>query len=709
VTTRDPEPPATPKDPFQKATAAPSGSDDASVWLVSFADDDDRELGPPEIAAALRRGEIRAETIVWREGMADWAAIATVPELARLLASSGETAGLPPVVNEGRTLPAPSPTTMTAAKTGQASLPRPGAPRADKATPAAAGASKDAVAAAPPGAAAEPWKGKTRLGLPKIGGAAGAKAEEQKNLTGPSAPQVEPGAKAAGPSGAEPKKFEFKKAEPKKFEFKKAEPKTGDPGKTDPTPAAAATAPKRSPAAPRVEPSPVAPKVQPAGAAPKVEPSPVAPAVRPAGAAAEDDEEPISIDPESIRPLMPPGVGRAMAMSAGTLSVAKKSPPTAPKPPVPKRGPARAPADGGPDGDGMAIQALAAPLTAASERDDMDFLGVGGSGPAMLAAPTINFSSPLADEPAAGAAHGVFQLPPLDDEPATNRLGGDTTPTVPVSEARATAKSAATDRSVTPPGAAKKRSLVPFVIGGAAAAVAITLALRGPGGDKPESRAEPSTQQEAPRTAEPAAPPAAPAAKEEAPPPAPEPPTSAAPAASALAAPPAAAAAPVEPPKAAGAAPPEAPAKAAPKPEDSTTKVAGSSRTEPGAAAATRSVPASPAPPPEAKAAAAPAPPAAPEPTEVNVGGEFDKAAATAALGAAAAEASGCRKEGDPSGIATVHVTFSNAGRATRATLEGPPFGGTPTGGCITAALRKAKIPPYGGDRVTVTKRVVIN
>jgi hypothetical protein len=92
----------------------------------------------------------------------------------------------------------------------------------------------------------------------------------------------------------------------------------------------------------------------------------------------------------------------------------------------------------------------------------------------------------------------------------------------------------------------------------------------------------------------------------------------------------------------------------------------------------------------------------------VAAGGEFDRDAAAAALSAAASQASSCRKEGDPSGVAVVRVTFSNAGRATRATLEGPPFAGTATGGCIAAAMRSAQVPPYGGDRVTVSKRVVI-
>jgi hypothetical protein len=107
-----------------------------------------------------------------------------------------------------------------------------------------------------------------------------------------------------------------------------------------------------------------------------------------------------------------------------------------------------------------------------------------------------------------------------------------------------------------------------------------------------------------------------------------------------------------------------------------------------------------------AKEAKAEPPP--PPQKEVDVDAEFDKGAASAALGSAAQQASSCRKPGDPTGVATVHVTFSNAGRATRAVVEGPPFAGTATGGCIADILRKAKVPPYGGDRVTVTKRVVI-
>jgi hypothetical protein len=103
--------------------------------------------------------------------------------------------------------------------------------------------------------------------------------------------------------------------------------------------------------------------------------------------------------------------------------------------------------------------------------------------------------------------------------------------------------------------------------------------------------------------------------------------------------------------------------------------------------------------------AARPSP--APPPAS-DAGAAFDRSAAAAALNAAASSAASCRKPGDPSGIAQVSVTFATSGRATNAIVNGPPFAGTPTGGCIAAALRRATVPPFGGDRVTVTKRITI-
>lgn len=93
----------------------------------------------------------------------------------------------------------------------------------------------------------------------------------------------------------------------------------------------------------------------------------------------------------------------------------------------------------------------------------------------------------------------------------------------------------------------------------------------------------------------------------------------------------------------------------------------------------------------------------APSPT-----GAFDSAAAATALGNAAARASSCRQPGDPSGVARVTVTFTNSGSATHAIVDGPPFAGTATGGCIAATMRSATVPAFTGERVTVKKTVVI-
>jgi hypothetical protein len=87
----------------------------------------------------------------------------------------------------------------------------------------------------------------------------------------------------------------------------------------------------------------------------------------------------------------------------------------------------------------------------------------------------------------------------------------------------------------------------------------------------------------------------------------------------------------------------------------------------------------------------------------------FDKSAAVAALSAAGARASACRKPGDPAGHAQVIVTFAPSGRVTTATVNGFPFAGTTTGSCIASTMRQAKVPAFSGSFVTVSKTVVVN
>lgn len=88
--------------------------------------------------------------------------------------------------------------------------------------------------------------------------------------------------------------------------------------------------------------------------------------------------------------------------------------------------------------------------------------------------------------------------------------------------------------------------------------------------------------------------------------------------------------------------------------------------------------------------------------------GPFNADAARTALAGAVAQASSCRKPGDPNGVAVVTITFSPSGRVTSANIGGPPFAGTPTGGCIASTLRRARVPAFEGDMVTVKKTVEI-
>lgn len=88
--------------------------------------------------------------------------------------------------------------------------------------------------------------------------------------------------------------------------------------------------------------------------------------------------------------------------------------------------------------------------------------------------------------------------------------------------------------------------------------------------------------------------------------------------------------------------------------------------------------------------------------------GPFDSAAAQSALTTAAAQASSCRQDGDPTGVARVVVTFAPSGRVTSATISGPPFAGTQTGSCIAKTMRGMTLPAFTGDHMTVSKTVVI-
>lgn len=82
----------------------------------------------------------------------------------------------------------------------------------------------------------------------------------------------------------------------------------------------------------------------------------------------------------------------------------------------------------------------------------------------------------------------------------------------------------------------------------------------------------------------------------------------------------------------------------------------------------------------------------------------FSVSAAQVALTQAATNAAGCKKPDGPTGSGKVQVTFATSGRVTSATVAGPPFAGTPVGGCVAGMFRRAKVPPFAGSTVTVSK-----
>jgi predicted Zn finger-like uncharacterized protein len=82
----------------------------------------------------------------------------------------------------------------------------------------------------------------------------------------------------------------------------------------------------------------------------------------------------------------------------------------------------------------------------------------------------------------------------------------------------------------------------------------------------------------------------------------------------------------------------------------------------------------------------------------------FSVSAAQVALTQAASNAAGCAKADGPTGSGKVQVTFATSGRVTTANVSGPPFGGTSVGGCVAGIFRKARIPAFSGNPVTVSK-----
>jgi hypothetical protein len=92
------------------------------------------------------------------------------------------------------------------------------------------------------------------------------------------------------------------------------------------------------------------------------------------------------------------------------------------------------------------------------------------------------------------------------------------------------------------------------------------------------------------------------------------------------------------------------------------------------------------------------------EPAAAQGTSPFSVSAAQVALTQAASNAGGCGKSGGPTGSGKVQVTFATSGRVTSANVTGGSFAGTSVGGCVAGVFRKARIPAFSGNPVTVSK-----
>jgi hypothetical protein len=62
-----------------------------------------------------------------------------------------------------------------------------------------------------------------------------------------------------------------------------------------------------------------------------------------------------------------------------------------------------------------------------------------------------------------------------------------------------------------------------------------------------------------------------------------------------------------------------------------------------------------------------------------------------------------CRDENPTLGPGHARITFARSGEVTDVSVD-PPYGGTPMGDCVANLLRRAAVPPFDGEAVSVGK-----
>lgn len=85
-----------------------------------------------------------------------------------------------------------------------------------------------------------------------------------------------------------------------------------------------------------------------------------------------------------------------------------------------------------------------------------------------------------------------------------------------------------------------------------------------------------------------------------------------------------------------------------------------------------------------------------------EVGPEFDKQAAVSAI--AEVNLQKCKATNAVKGEGHVTITFSPAGAAETVRIDKGPWIGTPVAKCMQREFKKAKVPSFKGDAVTVGK-----
>ncbi len=93
--------------------------------------------------------------------------------------------------------------------------------------------------------------------------------------------------------------------------------------------------------------------------------------------------------------------------------------------------------------------------------------------------------------------------------------------------------------------------------------------------------------------------------------------------------------------------------------------------------------------------------PKAPRPA-ADTGAAFNKDAALNAL--TSVDLVKCKVSGGPRGEGHITVTFAPSGAATNAAVDRGPFVKSPVQRCIVAAYKKASVPAFKGDAVSVGK-----